>query len=269
MASHVFITSDGVALHCGREGDGMPLLALHGGYSTRDEIEAILGLVLPDSPTFERWTPDLPGMGASIATSVDSAEQVVDALCALVDAEFGGRPFVILGHSLGGRLARAVAARRPAQVAALALLCPLAAEPVAEPAEAIAVEPGAVETLSDRERGEFEAYFVWHTAEMVDRFRTGVAPSLDAYDGEIVGRVMESAGFEISDAGEGIPTLVMLGRRDSFIGFRVQAEEAETWPRATVVIVDDAGHALPHEKPELVTALLADLLARAVPGGDG
>lgn len=267
MASHVFTTSDGVALHYGREGGGMPLLALHGGYSTRAEIEAILDLVLPASPAFERWTPDLPGMGESIATSVDSAVQVVDALCELVDAEFGGRPFVLLGHSLGGRLARAVAARRPAQVTALALFCPLPAEPVAEPGGVVVVEPGAVEALSGRERAEFEGYFVQHTAAMVEQFRFGVAPSLDAYDGEIVGRIMESADFEIGDAGDDIPTLVMLGRRDSFVGYRVQAAEAEAWSRATVVIVDDAGHALPHEKPELVSVLLADLLARGFSGG--
>ncbi|WP_164743410.1 alpha/beta fold hydrolase [Microbacterium sulfonylureivorans] len=263
MASYVFTAADGAALHVGREGEGMPLLALHGGYSSRGEIEAILELVLPDAPAFERWTPDLPGMGESIGTSVESAEQVVDLLCELVDAEFGGRPFVLLGHSLGGFLARAVAARRASQVSAVALLCPLPAEPIAEPGGVVAVEAGAIDALDPRRRAEFEGYFVWHTAETVRRFRSGVAPSLDVYDGDIVGRIMESADFGIPDAADGVPTLVVLGRRDSLIGYRAQVAEAESWPRATVVVVDDAGHALPHEKPELVKALLADLLARA------
>ena len=263
MAEFVFTTPAGVTLRGGRQGEGMPLLALHGGYSARGEIEAILDAVLPEVPPFDRWTPDLPGMGDSVDTAVDDAEQVVELLCALVDAEFGGRKFALLGHSLGGFLARAVAARRPEQVVAIALLCPLPGELQPEPATVVQSEPGAADVLSDRERAEFEGYFVWHTAQAVERFRSGVAGSLDRYDGDIVGRIMESADFDIGDGADSVPTLVVLGRRDSLLGFRSQAAQAAHWAAATVVIVDDAGHALPHEKPELVRALLADLFTRA------
>lgn len=261
--SFVFTAAGGAVLRGGRQGEGMPLLALHGGYSSRGEIEAILDLVLPDDAAFERWTPDLPGMGDSIGTTVDGAGQVVDLLCELVQKEFGGRRFVILGHSLGGFLARAVAARLPGQVSAVALLCTLPAELQPEPASVVVVEPGATQALSERERSEFLGYFVWHTAAAVERFREGVAGSIDRYDAEIVDRIMQSADFDVGRAGDDIPTLLILGRRDSLLGYRSQEAAAQAWSRATLVIVDDAGHALPHEKPELVKALLADLFTRA------
>lgn len=263
MPAFVFTAPSGAELHVGRQGEGMPLLGLHGGYSSRGEIEAILDLVLPEAPAFERWTPDLPGMGDSVGTSVDGAEEVVDLLCDLIAAEFGGRRFVLLGHSLGGFIARAVAARMPDQVCAVALLCPLPAELQPEPASVVEVEDGAMDGLSERERGEFEGYFVWHTAEAVARFRDGVAGSLNRYDADIVGRIMESADFDVGHSGDDLPTLLVLGRRDSLLGYRSQAAAAEAWGRATVVIADDAGHALPHEKPDLVRMLLSDLFRRA------
>ncbi|MDY0909118.1 alpha/beta hydrolase [Microbacterium sp. CFBP9034] len=266
MSSAVFTARSGAVLHLGRTGDGMPLLGLHGGYSSRGEIEAILDEVLPDSPGFERWTPDLPGMGQSIGTSVDDAAEVADLLCELVDDRFGGSRFVIVGHSLGGFLARAVAARMPERVAALALLCPLPAELQPEPAGVVRTDPGATDGLDERQRSEFEGYFVWHTAAMAARFRAAVAPSLDVYDDDIVDRIMQTADYEIGDAVDDIPILLLLGRRDGLLGYRSQLAQSRAWSRATVVVVEDAGHALPHEKPELVRALLADLLARGVDG---
>jgi hypothetical protein len=34
------------------------------------------------------------------------------------------------------------------------------------------------------------------------------------------------------------------------------------YPRSSLAVIDDAGHALPHEQPELLRALLAEWLTR-------
>ena len=55
----------------------------------------------------------------------------------------------------------------------------------------------------------------------------------------------------------------MAGRRDSSVGYADAVDLIEHYPRATLAVVEDAGHALVHERPDLFAALLADWLGRA------
>ncbi len=52
----------------------------------------------------------------------------------------------------------------------------------------------------------------------------------------------------------------MLERYERYVA--PAAALADHYPHATVAVFDDAGHALPHEPPELLRALLAEWLAR-------
>ena len=58
------------------------------------------------------------------------------------------------------------------------------------------------------------------------------------------------------------PTLVVAGRLDSTVGYAAAADLVDHYPHATLAVVDDAGHALPHEQPDLLRALVAEWLAR-------
>lgn len=62
------------------------------------------------------------------------------------------------------------------------------------------------------------------------------------------------------------PTLIVAGRRDSVVGVADAAELLERYPHATLAVIEDAGHALMHERPELLAALLGDWLDRARAG---
>ena len=80
-------------------------------------------------PGYRRVYPDLPGTGRTSAPeTVDGADAVLDTLLVLVDDVIGQETFLVVGHSYGGYLARAIANRRPGQVAGLALICSLAGE---------------------------------------------------------------------------------------------------------------------------------------------
>jgi hypothetical protein len=95
-----------------------------------------------------------------------------------------------------------MAARRPAQVAGLALVCPLL--PGLHDVPEHRVVAGSGEIGDD----VFRSYFVIQTPEMLERYERYVAPA------------------------------------------------------AALAVVDNAGHALPHEQPELLRALLTEWLAR-------
>jgi pimeloyl-ACP methyl ester carboxylesterase len=52
------------------------------------------------------------------------------------------------------------------------------------------------------------------------------------------------------------------GRQDSAVGYARAWEMLEQFPHATFAVLDRAGHALPHEQPELVRALVTEWLNR-------
>jgi len=66
------------------------------------------------------------------------------------------------------------------------------------------------------------------------------------------------------DGGSGFagPTLLVAGRQDSTVGYAATVDLADSYPGSTLAVVDGAGHALPHERPHLLGALVRDWLAR-------
>ena len=55
---------------------------------------------------------------------------------------------------------------------------------------------------------------------------------------------------------------MVTGRQDSTVGYAAAWDLLERYPRATFAVLDRAGHALPHEQPELLRALVAEWLDR-------
>jgi len=58
------------------------------------------------------------------------------------------------------------------------------------------------------------------------------------------------------------------GRLDSSVGYVAATDLLEHYPHATFAVLDDAGHALPHEQPALLTALLKNWLDRSARSND-
>jgi pimeloyl-ACP methyl ester carboxylesterase len=65
----------------------------------------------------------------------------------------------------------------------------------------------------------------------------------------------------------GGPTLDAAGRLHSTVGYAAAAGLADHDPHFSLAMVDDAGHALPHEQPDLLRALAAEWLARVERSG--
>ena len=58
------------------------------------------------------------------------------------------------------------------------------------------------------------------------------------------------------------PAAILVGRDDALVGWRAQRSLIDLHPRATFAVVADAGHALIHERPEIIGAVLDDWLDR-------
>ncbi len=235
-----------VVVHYVEHGTGRPVLVLHGTGVDHREAEACFEPVFDGVAGLRRIYPDLPGMGRTVAPETRSSTR-----------SSAGLRGSSIGHSAGAYYAQAMAARRPAQVAGLALICPLL--PGLRDVPEHRVVAGSGEIGDD----VFLSYFVIQTQEMLERYERYVAPAFALVDRAALERIGErwalTPGHTPAYPG---PTVVVAGRLDSTVGYAVAADLVGHYPHASLAVIDDAGHALPYEQPELLRALLAEWLAR-------
>ena len=250
-----------MTVHQVEHGSGVPLVTLHGVGVDHREIEAAVEAVVPAG--YRRIYPDLPGMGRTTAEGLNGNDDVVRRLCDFLDHLAAG-PVLLLGHSYGAYLARGVAARRPDAVRGLALLCPAGERSRNVPEhQVVHQDADAHDELEPDHRAGFDEYFVARTRATARRYRDHVLPGTTTVDQAALERIFSAWEVDVGSATFAAPTLIVAGRRDSFVGYADAVDLVEQYPRATVALVDGAGHALVHERPDLFAALLADWLGRA------
>jgi pimeloyl-ACP methyl ester carboxylesterase len=247
-----------ITVHHVEYGAGRPVLVLHGAGVDHREAEACFEPVFAGVAGFRRIYPDLPGMGRTVvADGLRSAEDVLDKLLDFAGEITDGIAYLLIGHSAGAYYAQAMAARVPGQVAGLALVCPLLPGVRDVPEHRVVVGSGEIGD------DDFRSYFVVQTPEMLERYERYVAPAAALVDQAVLERIGErwELAPELGPAYAG-PTLVVAGRLDSTVGYAAAVDLLDHYPHASLAVLDDAGHALPHEQPDLLRALVTDWLAR-------
>src|ERR687885_1380678 len=175
-----------VVVHFVEHGTGRPVLVLHGAGVDHREAEACFEPVFVGVAGLRRIYPDLPGMGRTIAPeTLRSAEDVLDTLLTFAEEVTNGAAYLLIGHSAGAYYAQAMATRRPAQVAGLALVCPLLAGVRDVPEHRVVAGSGEI--------GDdvFRSYFVIQTPEMLERYEWYVAPAAPLVDQAALERIGE------------------------------------------------------------------------------
>ena len=98
---------------------------------------------------------------------------------------------------------------------------------------------------------------------MLERYERYVAPAAALVDQAALERIGERWMLTPDQAAAYPgPTVLVAGRLDSTVGYAAAIDLLDHYPHVSLAVVDDAGHALPHEQPELLRALLAEWLAR-------
>jgi pimeloyl-ACP methyl ester carboxylesterase len=250
-------------VHYAERGEGAPVLTLHGAGVDHREVLACLDPAFETRHGYRRIYPDLPGMGRTPAPeTIDSADAVLAVLLGFVDGVVGDQPFLVVGHSAGGYYAHAIASRRRDQVRGLALVCPLLAGVHDVPRREVIHHAG---NLGDT---EFRDYFTIQTPETLDRYRRYVEPGARIADQTAMARIgdrWQLTAWPEEHVANRCPALLVTGRQDSTVGYAAAWDLLTVYPRATYAVLDSAGHALPHEQPELLRALITEWLDRVEP----
>ncbi|HYX62507.1 MAG TPA: acetoin dehydrogenase dihydrolipoyllysine-residue acetyltransferase subunit [Streptosporangiaceae bacterium] len=248
--------------------DGDVVLFVHGFGGDRNSW---LFLQEPLAARFRAYALDLPGHGASAKDVGEGTLGVLaDAVTGVLDA-LGATRAHLVGHSLGGAVALAAAARDPARIASLTLIAPTGFGAEIN----VGYLRGFADAQSRRELKPVVAQLFADehlvTRQLVDDLLAykrldGVDEALHTLlgvllDGDAQGvnsaALLTAAGG--TGAGGAVPVAVVWGRDDRVI----PAAQAEAVTGADRHLIDRAGH-MPHmERPAEVQAAIEQTIARA------
>ena len=221
---------------------------------------------------FHALALDLPGYGDSVALGPPSMDTFVGAVQALID-HTQPRRVLLLGHSMGGMVAQAFAARFPQRLHGLVLACTSA--------------------LFGKPDGAWQQQFVAERlapldaglgmAGMADRLVPGlVSPAASAAARQIardvMARVPEAsyraalqtiAGFDLREALAAIrvPTLLLAAEHDRTAPPEVMQRMAARIAGSEYLCLKDAGHIANVEAPAAFNAAVVDFLRRRCAAG--
>jgi pyruvate dehydrogenase E2 component (dihydrolipoamide acetyltransferase) len=251
--------------YAGAGQDGEVVLLVHGYGGDRNSW---LFLQEPLAARHRVYALDLPGHGTSSKDVGDgSAGVLADAVLGVLDA-IGAERAHLVGHSLGGAVAVAAAARDPRRIGSLTLIAPAGFGPE--------INAGYLRGFADaRTRrelkpvvGQLFADESLVTRQVVDDLLAykrldGVDEALHALLGALLlpgsDRQRTDAAAAVAAFGGTVPVTVVWGRDDRVI----PAAQAEAVAGAVRVLVDGAGH-MPHmERPAAVQAAIDGAIARA------
>ncbi len=247
-------------------GWGVPLVVVNGfgaegvlyAQTTSRLVSMGMKVVAIDTPGHgDSWTAPLPA--ATIETSAEFVGHAMDAL--------GIGPCLMLGHSMGGRVAAHLAAARPTQVAGLVLVDPILGAAWDRTVASLRVPP------------RVGALIVGAMGELLECFNPG-DPSQTGVVGRALGRTSmhhvlrpwrlagpalaiaraTSSDSLLSQLSAG-PTSILIihGERDRFVPLQA-ALDARDATGATLVVVDVAGHNWILQDPEILPAVFGEQL---------
>lgn len=252
------VTDDGVGLEVVEQGQGPTLLLVHGFGGAKEDFADQAGALALRSHVV---TFDHRGHGESDSPP-DASSYSLDRLAldtiAVADA-VGADQFRLLGHSLGGMVARRVVLAQLQRVEALVLM-DTAPGPVPG-LDGELIEMGCVIALNEgmtELKRIMDAFSPLGTPayERILAERPGYLEFNDRKWATLSAVMWATLGREIRDqpdqlaalAGVRCPTLVIVGEQDTpFLG--VSRDMTETIPDAVLVVVPNAGHSPQFENP--------------------
>jgi pimeloyl-ACP methyl ester carboxylesterase len=263
-------TDDGVGLEVRVAGSGPALLLVHGFGGAKEDFSDHVESLAADHQVV---TFDHRGHGESDAPAEAGAyslDRLAADTLAVADA-VGARSFRLLGHSMGGMVARRVVLGAPERVDALVLMDTSPGPVPGMDGEIIELGAGiALGDGMDELKRVMDAFSPLGTPayERLVAERPGYVEFMDRKWASLSAMMWATIIREIRDqpdqlaamASVACPTLVVVGEQDTpFVG--VSRQVAATIPGARLAVIPDAGHSPQFENPRAWSQVMTDFLA--------
>lgn len=253
------VEGNGVRLAVRDQGSGSPVLVfLHywgGSFRTWDRVIQLL------TPSFRCVAYDHRGWGESTDDpKVNHSLRLLadDAFAVIASLEI--ERYVLVGHSMGGKLAQYIASRSPKGLEGIVLVAPAPPNPQVLPPEAFEVQKHAYD-CAENVAGAID--FLTQTPLSSSLRQQVIEDSLRGSSTAKYGwpNLMQFEDISQEVAGIQVPTLILAGEDDREHSLAYQRSEVlARISGAELVVLQNAGHLLPLEKPEEVAAAIRNFL---------
>jgi pimeloyl-ACP methyl ester carboxylesterase len=251
-------------------GQGKPIVMLHGVTLDHRHMVEILEPAFEELEGWKRIYVDLPGHGKSPPQDcIQSQDDILAAVEAFIAESLDEAQFALVGLSRGSYIARGIMHRHAERVTGAALIVPGGNPGSPNPLpkhEVLEPDPTIRSELPEDEIWAFENLSVVQRREVVEKRRQILKPAKQLHDQAQEARVKETFAFSFAREEEIAifekPSLIVAGRQDFVSGYLDSVDLMHRYPRATLAILDAAGHGLAFERPDVFTELVRDWIQR-------
>jgi pimeloyl-ACP methyl ester carboxylesterase len=232
------------------QGNGSPLLLLHGGEGL-DDHAAFLQLL---AMHFEVIAPSHPGFGSPLPDRFDSIDDLAYLYLDLLDS-LDLHDVVLLGFSLGGWIAAEIAVRCTHRLRKLVMVGPVGIKTgdreVRELPDLFAMSPDALARLMFHDPTRAARDF----SAMKDEDLGAIARNREALALYTWEPYMHNPKLRYQLGRIRVPTMIIRGASDGFVG-QAYVERYAELPNARLELIPAAGHSPQIEQPEDLTQLI-------------
>ncbi|MUK87750.1 alpha/beta fold hydrolase [Ornithinibacillus sp. L9] len=252
-------------------GEGIPMVMIHGFGIDHRLMKGCMEPIFDENSGVRRIYFDLPGMGKTKDYGeIQHADDMLETVLDFIQKMIPNHPFLLAGESYGGYLARGVIAKQPEHIGGLALLCPVIKPKKQEralPTKTILHrDDDLMNRLTEKEKQAFRSESVVLDEQNWNRFRDEIYKGLNIADEGFLGKIVQNYSLSF-DVDEGIfdkPSVFILGKQDSTVGYKDAFQLLDHYPRASFAVLDRAGHYLQIEQAGLFNNLMGEWLDRAM-----
>lgn len=253
-------------------GEGKPIIMIHGYSVDHRLMTGCFEPIFQESSEYKRIYIDLPGMGKTNSDEwIKNADIMLDIVINFIDSVIPGEKFLLAGESYGGYLARGIVYKIRDKVDGLLLLCPVIIADFKKrnnPKHIVLDrDDNLLQQLDPVEAEDFASMTVVQNENIWNRCRDEILSGLKISDNKFLSNFKRN-GYEFSFDADKIdpkydkPTLILLGKQDSTVGYKDAWSILDNYSRATFCILDRAGHNLQIEQPEVFNSLVREWLSR-------
>lgn len=262
----------GLSINYEVRGNGKPIVLLHGYNVDHRLMFGCMEPIFKEKDGYKRIYMDLPGMGRSEGADwIRNSDIMLDIIMEFIDKIIPNENFLLAGESYGGLLARGLIYRMAERIDGLFLLCPLIAtdnEKRNIPEHVVfSKDETLLQELDPHEAEGFSSIHVVQNRKIWERYREEILSGIKIGNRVFLDSILNSEyvfSFDCDRLPEKFakPSLFLMGRQDSYVGYKDAWNILDNYPRATFAVIDKAGHNLQIEQAELMNSLVIEWLER-------